>query len=255
MAEMSYMTSTNNQTEVVAKYNVYCEQGAIHCLYKTSRQLMWSVFGLTNLKQLESHTSLTSEIVAVLYLIFLILSVIMLVNILVALLNNTYTNVTANAEVEWKYSRAVAENQYRNLHCIVVPFNLLSVPLKLLYFKTNGNRNSRKEDADNRLKKYRIFYRDWLFPTITKRYTKNYGGSLPLSIEEKIDLIIKDKLQISNFDESSTEKLNEYLAAFKDRITESTSVVVHFPKNESTSNGVGAKPSLTDCHIQLSSIA
>ena len=54
---------------------------------------MWSVFGQTNLKQLESHTSLTSEIVAVLYLIFLILSVIMLVNILVALLNNAYTNV------------------------------------------------------------------------------------------------------------------------------------------------------------------
>ena len=39
---------------------------------------------------LESHTTLTSEIVAVLYLIFLILSVIMLVNILVALLTNTY---------------------------------------------------------------------------------------------------------------------------------------------------------------------
>ncbi|XP_020604671.1 short transient receptor potential channel 4-like isoform X2 [Orbicella faveolata] len=186
MAEMSYMTSTNNQTEVVAKYNVYCEQGAIHCLYKTSRQVMWSVFGLTNLKQLESHTSLTSEIVAVLYLIFLILSVIMLVNILVALLNNTYTNVTANAEVEWKYSRAVAENQYRNLHCIVVPFNLLSVPLKLWYFKTNGNRNSRKEDADNRLKEYRIFYRDCLFPTITKRYTKNYGDHFLCRLKKRL---------------------------------------------------------------------
>ena len=39
---------------------------------------------------LESHNILTSEIVGVLYLIFLILSVIMLVNILVALLTSTY---------------------------------------------------------------------------------------------------------------------------------------------------------------------
>lgn len=63
-------------------------------LFKTTRQLMWSVFGQTNLEQMESYTSLTSDVVAVLYLIFLVLSVIMLVNMLVALLNNTYTNVT-----------------------------------------------------------------------------------------------------------------------------------------------------------------
>lgn len=55
---------------------------------------MWSVFGLTNLEQMESQTNLTSDIVAVLYLIFLVLSVIMLVNMLVALLNHTYDNVT-----------------------------------------------------------------------------------------------------------------------------------------------------------------
>ena len=59
-------------------------------LYKTARQLVWSVFGLMELEDLESHTDLTSEILGILYLIFLILSVIMLVNILVALLTNTY---------------------------------------------------------------------------------------------------------------------------------------------------------------------
>ena len=63
-------------------------------MFKTSKQLMWSVFGLTDLEQMKSHTSLTSDIVAILYLIFLVLSVIMLVNMLVALLNNTYDSVT-----------------------------------------------------------------------------------------------------------------------------------------------------------------
>ena len=59
-------------------------------LYKAARQLVWSVFGIMESTDLESHTSLTSEIVGFLYLIFLILSVIMLVNILVALLTSTY---------------------------------------------------------------------------------------------------------------------------------------------------------------------
>ena len=52
-----------------------------------------------------------------------------------------------NAEVEWKFSRAVVENQYRNLHSTVVPFNLLSVPLESLYCKVNGD--SRKEVIRN----------------------------------------------------------------------------------------------------------
>ena len=60
---------------------------------------MWSVFGIFDETDLQSHTDLTSEIVGVLYLIFMILSVIMLVNILVALLTNTYEKYRVNENV------------------------------------------------------------------------------------------------------------------------------------------------------------
>ena len=63
-------------------------------LLKTSWQLILSVFSQTDLSKLESHTSFTKDVVAALYLMFLVLSVIMLVNMLVALLNHTYDNVT-----------------------------------------------------------------------------------------------------------------------------------------------------------------
>ena len=61
---------------------------------KTARQLIWSVFGLTELNKMESYSGVTTSVVGVLYCIFLVLSVIMLVNMLVALLTNTYDNVT-----------------------------------------------------------------------------------------------------------------------------------------------------------------
>jgi len=51
--------------------------------------------------------------------------------------------------VEWKFSRAVVENQYRKLHSIVVPFNLLTVPGK--YFLLRGRKDARKE----------VFFRVW----------------------------------------------------------------------------------------------
>ena len=62
-------------------------------MFKTSWQLVLSVFGQADLEKLESHTSFTTDVVATFYVIFLVLSVIMLINMLVALLNYTYDNV------------------------------------------------------------------------------------------------------------------------------------------------------------------
>ena len=36
--------------------------------------------------------------------------------------------------MEWKFSRAVIEEQYRRMHLVVVPLNIISEPLKALYF-------------------------------------------------------------------------------------------------------------------------
>ena len=62
-------------------------------LFKASTHLIWAVFGLTNLETMESRDNLSTAVVGVLYVMFLILSVIMLVNMLVALLTNTYNKV------------------------------------------------------------------------------------------------------------------------------------------------------------------
>ena len=48
---------------------------------------------------MESQEQLSNTVVSVLYVIFLILSVIMLVNMLVALLTNTYDKVEVNKEL------------------------------------------------------------------------------------------------------------------------------------------------------------
>lgn len=39
----------------------------------------------------------------------------------------------------------------------------------------------RWQDAENRRKQYKNFYRDRLFPLLTERYLTKYGGSFPLS--------------------------------------------------------------------------
>ncbi|KAJ7391691.1 hypothetical protein OS493_017388 [Desmophyllum pertusum] len=92
-AEMSYLTPTTELENNGTRFKGFCEKGSSACIFKASTHLIWSVFGLTNVETMESREKLSTAVVGVLYVIFLILSVIMLVNMLVALLTNTYNKV------------------------------------------------------------------------------------------------------------------------------------------------------------------
>lgn len=48
-----------------------------------------------------------------------------------------------NADVEWKFSRAVVADEYRRYHPIVVPFNIISVPLSHCYIKIYGDNRAK----------------------------------------------------------------------------------------------------------------
>lgn len=141
---------------------------------------------MTHFEEMESRTSLTSDIVLFLYLIFLVLSVIMLVNILVALLTTTYDKYKTNAEIEWKFSRAVVEEQYRRMHVVVVPFNIISEPLQALYFAVNPVKH-RDQAKTKRKRKYEKFFQKNFFPVIKTRYKKKYNGLFPLTGDRKLD--------------------------------------------------------------------
>jgi len=193
-AEMSYLTPTYEVESNGTRFVSFCAKGRSACLFKASTHLIWSVFGLTNLETMESRDSVSTAVVGVLYVMFLILSVIMLVNMLVALLTNTYNKVETNADVEWKYSHAVIADEYRRYHPIVVPFNVISVPISRLYIKIYGDK--RQEKAQIRRNSYKMFYKKRLFPKITERYLDKHGDSFPMSIEAKVDIVHRDMKKI-----------------------------------------------------------
>jgi len=236
IAETSYLTPPSNRSEDVTPNYV--------TLLYTARQQIWSVFGMMDLDDVDTSTLDTSGFVEFLHLMFLLLSVIMLVNMLVALLTNTYDNVKTNAETEWKFSRAVVENQYRSIDPIVVPFNLLAVLGR--YCLLGGKKDARKAEADDRQKIYKRYYQERLFPVITARYKRKYGGSFPLPVDEKIDLIM-EKLNISPSGENLSERQHnenmEQQIPCGDQNSNITSVAHDLKGNKGQSSGTDAKPS------------
>ncbi|KAL9953992.1 hypothetical protein ACROYT_G041478 [Oculina patagonica] len=216
-AEMSYLMPSDNQTaNSVAGYEPYCTQGAFKCLYKAARQLVWSVFGLMEVTDLQSHTGLTSEIVGFLYLIFLILSVIILVNILVALLTNTYEKYKTNWEVEWKFGLAVVEEQYARRHAVVIPYNILTYPILQCYFAVN--KDTRHEHAKERKEKYDKYIRERFIPITTERYLKRYEGLFPLSVDEKLDNLHEEVKTLKEMNTKVDTKLEEILTELKKKL-------------------------------------
>ncbi|KAJ7391690.1 hypothetical protein OS493_017387 [Desmophyllum pertusum] len=193
-AEMSYLTPTSELEKNGTRFKSFCAKGTSACILKASTHLIWSVFGLTNQETMESHDKLSTAVVGVLYVMFLILSVIMLVNMLVALLTNTYNKVETNADIEWKFSRAVVADEYRRFHPIVVPLNVISVPICHCYIKMYGDNRAKK--AQKRRLIYQKFYNKVLFPTITKRYLDKHGDSFPISLDAKVDLLQKGMQKI-----------------------------------------------------------
>ena len=53
-------------------------------------QLIWALFSLEDLGATNSSDSVTIALALILYVVFLIIAVILLVNMMVALLSNTY---------------------------------------------------------------------------------------------------------------------------------------------------------------------
>ena len=48
-----------------------------------------------------------------------------------------------NADLEWKFFRAVVAEEYRRYHPIVVPFNIISLPMSFLYTKKYGDNRAK----------------------------------------------------------------------------------------------------------------
>ncbi|XP_027047038.1 short transient receptor potential channel 5-like [Pocillopora damicornis] len=206
VAEISFLTPAHqresNETGRLEELNEtgrtggFCTKGKSACLLQTSKYLIWSVFGLTELDTMETNDDGSDYVVGILFVSFLIISVVMLVNILIALLTNTYNKVETNADLEWKFFRAVVAEEYRRYHPIVVPFNIISLPMSFLYTKKYGDNRAKR--VKERQRRHEERCRLELFPALTRRYLDKHGGSFPLSNEEKIDLVADKFDQLAN---------------------------------------------------------
>ncbi|XP_060935927.1 short transient receptor potential channel 7b isoform X1 [Limanda limanda] len=135
-----------------AKYNP-----AFTTVEESFKTLFWSIFGLSEVISvvLKYDHKFIENIGYVLYGVYNVTMVVVLLNMLIAMINNSYQEIEEDADVEWKFARAKLWLSYFDEgRTLPAPFNLVPSPKSFYYLilriksclirlcKANGRRHT-----------------------------------------------------------------------------------------------------------------
>ncbi|XP_031427340.1 short transient receptor potential channel 6a isoform X2 [Clupea harengus] len=99
------------------------------------KTLFWAIFGLSEVKSVivNNGHKFIENIGYVLYGVYNVTMVIVLLNMLIAMMNNSFQEIEGDADVEWKFARAKLWFSYfEEGRTLPVPFNLVPSPKSVL---------------------------------------------------------------------------------------------------------------------------
>ncbi|XP_041657975.1 short transient receptor potential channel 2-like [Cheilinus undulatus] len=102
---------------------------------ETFHFLFWTMFGVANQDYVDMPEFVLAEFVGrILYGIFTLVIVIVLLNMLIAMITNSFQKIEDDADVEWKFARSKLYLSYfRDGLTMPVPFNIIPSPKAVFY--------------------------------------------------------------------------------------------------------------------------
>uniref|UniRef100_A0A674E0U6 Transient receptor potential cation channel, subfamily C, member 4a n=1 Tax=Salmo trutta TaxID=8032 RepID=A0A674E0U6_SALTR len=118
---------------------IRCEtqNNAFSTLFETLQSLFWSVFGLISLyvTNVEADHQFTEFVGATMFGTYNVISLVVLLNMLIAMMNNSYQHIADHADIEWKFARTKLWMSYfEEGGTLPSPFNIIPSPKSIWYF-------------------------------------------------------------------------------------------------------------------------
>ncbi|XP_070548230.1 short transient receptor potential channel 4-like isoform X2 [Ptychodera flava] len=142
------------------------DEGTVkECSYQPFGSLSWSMetlffslFGLleTDILRIKADHSSTEWFGTVLYGMYYIIAVVVLLNLLIAIMSNTYSKIEKNEDTEWKYHRSEMWVSFFEGDTIPPPFNIIPSPLsiwkliKSLYYCIHWSAATKRNEEQRR---------------------------------------------------------------------------------------------------------
>ncbi|XP_041920288.1 short transient receptor potential channel 4-like isoform X1 [Alosa sapidissima] len=118
---------------------IRCERqnNAFSTLFETLQSLFWSIFGLISLyvTNVQPDHVFTEFVGATMFGTYNIISLVVLLNMLIAMMNNSYQHIADHADIEWKFARTKLWMSYfEEGGTLPPPFNIIPSPKSGWYF-------------------------------------------------------------------------------------------------------------------------
>ncbi|KTF85647.1 hypothetical protein cypCar_00039348 [Cyprinus carpio] len=105
-------------------------------LFETLQSLFWSIFGLLNLyvTNVKARHEFTEFVGATMFGTYNVISLVVLLNMLIAMMNNSYQLIADHADIEWKFARTKLWMSYFDEGgTLPPPFNIIPSPKSFWY--------------------------------------------------------------------------------------------------------------------------
>ncbi|KAJ6664829.1 hypothetical protein lerEdw1_005801 [Lerista edwardsae] len=116
-------------------YVHYQESQKLGSFNETFQFLFWTMLGMEQHDVVDMPQFYVAELVGrVLYGVFTIVMVVVLLNMLIAMITNSFQKIENDADVEWKFARSKLYLSYfREGLTLPVPFNIIPTPKSIFY--------------------------------------------------------------------------------------------------------------------------
>ncbi|KAI4815995.1 hypothetical protein KUCAC02_006116 [Chaenocephalus aceratus] len=198
-------------------YGVRCLQqnNAFSTLFQTLQSLFWSIFGLISLHvtNVKPDHKFTEFVGSTMFGTYNVISLVVLLNMLIAMMNNSYQHIADHADIEWKFARTKLWMSYfEEGGTLPSPFNILPSPKSVFYLcgwiKTHFFKRTSIKRRET-------------FETLGRRAADNvrlnhgYQGVLKNLVKRYVAAMIRDAKTEEGLTEENFKELKQDISSFR----------------------------------------
>ncbi|KAM6353493.1 short transient receptor potential channel 5 [Alca torda] len=252
-----YETSASEEPNNCKGIRCEKQNNAFSTLFETLQSLFWSVFGLLNLyvTNVKARHEFTEFVGATMFGTYNVISLVVLLNMLIAMMNNSYQLIADHADIEWKFARTKLWMSYFDEGATLPPpFNIVPSPKSVWYLcKWIHNQLCPGDDSDNEQKRHENL------KTFTERHADNliqnqhYQEVIRNLVKRYVAAMIRTSKTNEGLTEENFKELKQDISSFRYEVLDllgnrkpqrrsySTSSTEVSQKDEANEDGAGEK--------------
>ncbi|KAM6426967.1 short transient receptor potential channel 5 isoform 2-T3 [Liasis olivaceus] len=213
-----YETSASEEPNHCKGIRCEKQNNAFSTLFETLQSLFWSVFGLLNLyvTNVKARHEFTEFVGATMFGTYNVISLVVLLNMLIAMMNNSYQLIADHADIEWKFARTKLWMSYFDEGgTLPPPFNIIPSPKSFWYLcKWVHKRLCPSWDPENEQKHENL-------KTFTERHADNliqnqhYQEVIRNLVKRYVAAMIRNSKTNEGLTEENFKELKQDISSFR----------------------------------------